>query len=176
MVPPVSGRIYADSGIFAGHVKTGDQFTYSSGDGESSWDEFTIIGTYTNDSLNGEVSLDGPRGSDPYGTVHLVRMGIATGMVPLEKRGGPDKFSLLQNYPDPFNPSTVIGYQLLTNSFVTLEVYDMLGREVKILVNERQTSGYHSVTFNAGSLPSGVYFYRLQDGTFSSTKKLLLLK
>ena len=176
LVPPVSGRIYADSGIFAGHVKTGDQFTYSSGDGESSWDEFTIIGTYTNDSLNGEVSLDGPRGSDPYGTVHLVRMGIATGMVPLEKRGGPDKFSLLQNYPDPFNPSTVIGYQLLTNSFVTLEVYDMLGREVKILVNERQTSGYHSVTFNAGSLPSGVYFYRLQDGTFSSTKKLLLLK
>ena len=85
-------------------------------------------------------------------------------------------FALLQNYPNPFNPSTVIGYQLSTVSNVTLKIYDVLGREVKILVDERQPAGTHSATFNAASLPSGVYFYRLQAGSFSETKKLLLLK
>ncbi len=88
----------------------------------------------------------------------------------------PNKFELMQNYPNPFNPSTVINYQLPVNSFVTLKVYDVLGREVKMLVNERENVGSHSVTFNASNLPSGVYFYRLQAGTYSETKKLLLLK
>ncbi len=92
-------------------------------------------------------------------------------------------FSLFQNYPNPFNPSTVIGYQLSAVSHVTLKIYDVLGREVKTLVNERQDAGSHSVTFDASYLPSGVYFYRLsagsltgQVGSYSATKKLLLLK
>jgi photosystem II stability/assembly factor-like uncharacterized protein len=85
-------------------------------------------------------------------------------------------FCLMQNYPNPFNPSTVITYQLATNTFVTLRVYDMLGRAVKTLVNRRQSSGYHSVILDAGSLPSGVYFYRLQTETFANTKKLILLR
>jgi photosystem II stability/assembly factor-like uncharacterized protein len=88
----------------------------------------------------------------------------------------PARFSLDQNYPNPFNPSTVISYQLPTNSFVTLEVYDVLAREVNTLVNEHQRAGSHSVTFNASGLPSGVYFYRLEAGTYHDTKKLLLLK
>ncbi len=85
-------------------------------------------------------------------------------------------FALSQNYPNPFNPTTVISYQLATNSEVTLNIYDVLGREVKTLVNERQSAGDHSVAFSAKGLPSGVYFYRLQAGTYSETKKLLLLK
>jgi hypothetical protein len=85
-------------------------------------------------------------------------------------------FALFQNYPNPFNPSTVISYQLSSNNFVTIKVYDVLGREVETLVNERQTAGSHSVAFNAASLPSGVYFYRLQVGSYSKTMKLLLLK
>ncbi len=88
----------------------------------------------------------------------------------------PATFSLFQNYPNPFNPTTVISYQLPVNSFVTLKVYDVLGREVESLVNERQNAGSYSVTFRGSNLPSGVYFYRLQTGSFSQTKKLLLLK
>lgn len=98
----------------------------------------------------------------------------------------PNDFALSQNYPDPFNPSTTISYQLPVNSFVTLKVYDVLGREVKTLVDERQKAGEHSVTFDASRFPSGVYFDKLTavppEGTplrgrkFSSVKKLVVIK
>ena len=86
------------------------------------------------------------------------------------------EYSLSQNYPNPFNPSTTISYRLPVNSLVTLKVYDELGREIKSLVNEHQNAGSHNVAFNASGLPSAVYFYRLQAGTYSNTKKFLLLK
>jgi Secretion system C-terminal sorting domain/Glycosyl hydrolases family 18 len=89
---------------------------------------------------------------------------------------GPQSFSLMQNYPNPFNPTTTISYELSTNSFVTLEVYDILGREVATLAKGRENAGSHSVTFDGSRLPSGVYFYRLQAGTFSDTKKLVIVK
>ena len=88
----------------------------------------------------------------------------------------PFVFRLSQNFPNPFNPSTVIGYQLPTNTMVTLKIYDVLGREVRTMVNERQSAGNYSVTLTAGNLPSGVYFCRLQAGSFTATKKLALLK
>ena len=88
----------------------------------------------------------------------------------------PAKFSLAQNYPNPFNPSTVISYQLAVNSVVSLKVYDMLGREVAILVNGMQTAGSHQVTFNAAGLSSGIYLYRLYTGQHSVTRKMMLLK
>ena len=87
-----------------------------------------------------------------------------------------NSFELYQNYPNPFNPSTVISYQLPSNAFVVLKVFDVLGREVETLVDQRESAGNHSVTFNASSLPSGVYLYRLQAGVYHDTKKLLLLK
>ncbi len=92
------------------------------------------------------------------------------------KGGTPGVFSLRQNYPNPFNPTTTIGYELSANSFVTLKVYDVLGRQVAILINEREDAGSHSLRFDASKLPSGVYFYRLQAGSSTATKKLLLLK
>ncbi len=85
-------------------------------------------------------------------------------------------FILFQNYPNPFNPSTVISYQLSTRVFVVLNVYDVLGRKVETLIHSPQAAGIHSVTFDAQNLPSGVYLYRLQAGTYQDTKKLLLLK
>jgi Secretion system C-terminal sorting domain len=88
----------------------------------------------------------------------------------------PIKFSLLQNYPNPFNPTTAISYSLPMNALVTLKIYDILGRDVKTLVNERQDEGSHSVIFNAKDLSSGVYFYRLTAGSFIGTKKLMLIK
>ncbi len=83
---------------------------------------------------------------------------------------------MAQNYPNPFNPSTSIKYELPKSSFVRLSVHDMLGREVSVLVNDRRDVGVHEVKFEGAKLASGVYFYRLQAGDFTQTKRLLLLK
>ncbi len=88
----------------------------------------------------------------------------------------PSKFALYQNYPNPFNPSTKIKYQIPEVSFVTLKVYDVLGKEVAALVNEEKQAGNYEVEFNAINLPSGIYFYRLQTGNFVATKKMVLMK
>ena len=88
----------------------------------------------------------------------------------------PTSYSLKQNFPNPFNPTTVISYQLSANSFVMLKVFDVLGREIATLVNERQEPGSCRVTWNASSFPSGVYFYRLQVGGFAQTNKMLLIR
>jgi hypothetical protein len=88
----------------------------------------------------------------------------------------PRKVELHQNYPNPFNPSTVIGYQLPVSSYVSLEVFDLLGRQVAILVNGKQSAGQYTVTFDASNLSSGFYIYRIQAGEFVSTKKLMLIK
>ncbi len=88
----------------------------------------------------------------------------------------PVNYSLEQNYPNPFNPSTSIRYSLPNNSTVSLKVYNMVGQEVATLINSYQTSGEYTVTFNAANLASGVYFYRLDAGSFNVAKKMLLLK
>jgi len=85
-------------------------------------------------------------------------------------------YSLKQNFPNPFNPSTIISYQIQTQSKVILKVFDALGREVATLVNSLEQPGYKSVNFNANNLESGVYYYRLQAGNFIETKKLVLLR
>ncbi len=86
------------------------------------------------------------------------------------------KFSLDQNYPNPFNPSTTISFTLPSNSLVSLKVFDILGREVATLVSEKLCAGNHLRQWNAVDLPSGVYFYRLTAGSFTDTKKFVLLK
>lgn len=88
----------------------------------------------------------------------------------------PVKFELGQNYPNPFNPITRIKYSVPKQSFVSIKIYDVLGREVKTLVNEMRTAGNYEVDFNASYLASGVYFYRMESGDFSDVKKFVLLK
>jgi len=88
----------------------------------------------------------------------------------------PEKFSLFQNYPNPFNPSTKINYQIPELSLVTLKVYDVLGNEVAILINEEKPTGIYELTWYAENLPSGIYFYRIQANNFIETKKMVLLK
>jgi hypothetical protein len=85
-------------------------------------------------------------------------------------------YELSANYPNPFNPSTVINYAVKEAGLVRLKVYDILGAEVAELVNETKEAGYHSIEFNASQLPSGVYIYTLQVNSFTSSKKMLLMK
>ncbi|MBW7887492.1 MAG: T9SS type A sorting domain-containing protein [Bacteroidetes bacterium] len=88
----------------------------------------------------------------------------------------PAKFSLEQNYPNPFNPSTVFTFQIPQDGNVSLKVYDNLGREAAIVMNEFKTAGQYSVAFNASQFASGMYYYMLKSGSFQSVKKMLLMK
>jgi len=88
----------------------------------------------------------------------------------------PTSFALNQNFPNPFNPSTQISFQLPSDSRMTLKVYDVLGREVATLIDGYQTAGVHQVQFNAQNLSSGIYFYRLSASGQDFVKKMLLLK
>jgi hypothetical protein len=90
--------------------------------------------------------------------------------------GVPKKFDMSQNYPNPFNPVTKINFDLPENGLVNLRLYDMLGREVATLVNEVRTAGYYTVNFDASTLSSGIYFYRMNAGKFSSIKKMAIIK
>ncbi len=88
----------------------------------------------------------------------------------------PDAFALAQNYPNPFNPSTVVGFQLSVAGKTRLSVYDVLGREVAVLVDGVLAQGSHSVNFDASALPSGVYLYKLEAGGMVATRRMTLVK
>jgi hypothetical protein len=108
---------------------------------------------------------------DPV-TGNLIPIGVKT-----VSNEVPNSFALHQNYPNPFNPSTKIKFDMPKNSFVTLKVYDMLGRLVSTLINnERITAGEKEVTFAGHNLASGVYFYRIEAGEFTATRKMTLVK
>lgn len=86
------------------------------------------------------------------------------------------EYELMQNYPNPFNPATSINYKLPNAGFVSLKVYDVLGREVSVLVNQFQQAGNYNVSFNAAKLASGIYFYKLHSGSFVSVRKMMLIE
>ncbi len=88
----------------------------------------------------------------------------------------PKDYKLFNNYPNPFNPSTKIRYAVPQSAFTTLKVYSITGKEVAVLVNEQKTPGFYEVKFDGAELSSGVYFYKLQSGSFSDVKKMILTK
>ena len=96
--------------------------------------------------------------------------------VEIDSSNLPDKFDISQNYPNPFNPSTTIKFQVPSSGIVSLKVYDVLGKEVATLVNEEKPAGSYEINFNASQLSSGIYFYKIQAGSFIQTKKMILLK
>jgi len=100
---------------------------------------------------------------------------VITG-VEKNKNNLPTSFSLWQNYPNPFNPVTTISFSIPKTGFVTLKVYDILGRDIATLVKEYRPAGNYSIKFDGSKTTSGVYFYRLQSGNYTETKKLLLIK
>jgi hypothetical protein len=88
----------------------------------------------------------------------------------------PSEFKLYQNYPNPFNPSTNIKYQITNNKLTTIKVFDILGKEIETLVNEKQSPGIYEVTFDGNNLPSGIYYYTIRSGDFMDTKKMVMVK
>jgi hypothetical protein len=88
----------------------------------------------------------------------------------------PARFSIEQNYPNPFNPTTTLRYSLPETSLTSIKIYDAVGKEVAVVVNEMKTAGTHQIEFNAVGLSSGIYYYSIQAGTFSKTKKMILMK
>ncbi|MFA7361780.1 MAG: T9SS type A sorting domain-containing protein [Candidatus Kapaibacterium sp.] len=92
------------------------------------------------------------------------------------KIGVPEKFSLSQNYPNPFNPKTKIDFQIPAKGFVSIKVYDILGKEAAVLINETKDAGYYTVEFDGSKLSSGLYFYRITSGSFTKQLKMILIK
>ena len=93
----------------------------------------------------------------------------------------PEVFALHQNYPNPFNPQTIINYDIAKGSLVNITIFDMLGKEIRNLVNVNQLAGYHSIQWDARNdagegVSAGMYIYAIQAGEFRSTKKMILLK
>jgi hypothetical protein len=116
-----------------------------------------------------EVRLSGAAGAE-----------IRPGAVPEEglSVGGvlPESYNLDQNFPNPFNPSTTIRFDLPSPEHVSLKLYNLIGEEVATLIDEVRSAGSHSVVWNAGGMPSGQYFYRITAGSFTQTRKVTLLK
>ncbi len=169
---PIYALIVSGTNLFAGTYGGG---VYLSTDNGSNWSE-------VNDGLNflgiKALAISGLylyAGSDNSG---VWRRPLSQMITKVEDNMNtlPAEFSLSQNYPNPFNPSTTIDYTVSKSGQVILSLYDILGKEIATLVNERKAAGNYSVDFNAGDLPSGVYFYRMQTGSFVSTKKFVLLK
>ncbi len=114
--------------------------------------------------------------TDPTNTVE-VRLEIPQKIsIPESNNKNKINYQLEQNYPNPFNPSTKISYSLPVSGQVTLKVFDTLGKEVAILVNEQKEAGIYTIEFDASNLTTGIYFYRIQIGSFTSVRKLVLLK
>ena len=131
-------------------------------------------------SISGDYALvgawwDDDNGADA-GSAYLYTGFAAAVGVESETAGLPAEFSLSQNYPNPFNPETVIELALPQTGDVSLVVYNLRGEEVAHLINNAMPAGNHRVSWNASSVASGVYLYRLQAGEFVQTKKMLLLK
>ena len=166
----LSLAIHSDGSIFAG----GYNSTSRSNDLGQSWAPFTsgIFNCRITDLAfgSGDVLFASAENMGVYRTTSAVTSVD-------EKEGGVvNNFSLEQNYPNPFNPITSIQYAIDSRQLIQLKVYDVLGNEIATLVNEEKPAGNYEINFNASKLSSGVYFYKLQAGSFVETKKMVLLK
>lgn len=140
-------------------------------DGGNSWSVFTT----PLDSLNGMHFISATLGYAVGVRGRILRYGFPIGITNISSEV-PEKYSLYQNYPNPFNPSTVIRFQVTGNSDVVIKVFDINGKEVKTMVNERMNAGTYEVNFEGTGLTSGVYFYRMTAGNFNETKRMILMK
>lgn len=128
--------------------------------------EADVPGRVQGQTYSGRIYLDNVRVRYPMDATGVTDGGSQT----------PQEYSLQQNYPNPFNPSTIIEFSTTARENTTLSVFDLLGRQVAVLVNSELSAGRHRAVWNAAGCPSGVYFYRLQSGNYAETKKMLLIR
>ena len=126
---------------------------------------FITIDIFCSNYVSGEVRITG---------MYLAKSRTSETQTQVDKI--PNYYALNQNFPNPFNPETKISYSIAENSNVTLKVYNILGSEIATLVNKKQNSGNYEVSFNAVNISSGIYFYTLQSGNYTQTKKMVLVK
>lgn len=159
---------YAYGGMFSSSV------IYKTTDGGETWRQNNNIIT---GSLYNGFFLDANNAwlLGKFGTLIKTTTG-GTSFIHTVESEIPDKYYLEQNYPNPFNPATTIVFSLPQKSFVKLKVFDLLGREVANLVDENLSEGKYKYDFNAASLPSGIYFYKLETEKFSETRRMMLIK
>ena len=155
-------------------------------EGETKWGEFgrsvSIIGDYNRDGYD-EVTVVAPGYPDTtyeqlnrFGKVYVYSYKKIDAIKNRREPLDPESFHLKQNYPNPFNPTTTIVYTLPEQTHVIVKIFDIIGQNVRTLVDRDQQVGRYSVSFNASGLASGVYFYRLVAGNHVITRKMLLLK
>jgi photosystem II stability/assembly factor-like uncharacterized protein len=179
-LPGIICLAVSDSNIFAG---TDVEGIFLSTDNGASWkavnDGLTTLGIYSL-VIKGGYIFAGSERTGYYATAGGIvwRRPLSELITDVKNADNylPNDFSLSQNCPNPFNPSTKISYSVAKESFVTIKVYDLLGREIKTLVNEDRPAGKYSVNFNANNLSSGIYLYTIKAGSFVQTKKMVLLK
>ncbi len=166
MSPPTNGTVTPTS---SGYYNSGQSVQISANpNGGYEFDGWTGTGSgsYTGSNNPASITMNGP-------ITESVNFLTAIGKL---QGNNPESYYLTQNYPNPFNPVSVISYGLPNRSFVLLAVYDMLGTNVRILVEGEKAAGSYQVILDASNFPSGVYFYRLIAGSFTQTRKLILLK
>jgi hypothetical protein len=142
----------------------------------------TSTGLYSTSNLNGSATVWAQEGSNTIGNVvcTMVKGRDSDEFVAVATHGAgiysASNVTSTQNYPNPFNPSTTISFSLPQTGNVKLTLFDALGRNVQEIANKEFSSGDHSINFNAANLTSGVYFYRIEAGSFVQSKKMVLLK
>ncbi len=175
--PQTSGTTEFIKGIFFTDANTGtigaNQGTIlRTTDGGTTWTPQT---SGTTQFLRSVSFIDANTATVVGNTGTILRMSNATGIEDNTVKI-PTNFDLMQNYPNPFNPSTSIQFSLPQTSYVTLEVFNTLGERVEVLASEELTAGTYNYRWDASDLTSGIYFYKLQAGSFTQTKKMILLK
>ena len=188
---PVYSGTYAPAGTGWQYIDLQTPFSWNSTQNllieicydNNDWDANTTVYSTTAASMTYHQHLDGTSGCTMTGgSVQSTRPNICLRMSMIVGNGTqgytelPKVFSLSQNYPNPFNPATSIKYSVPKQSLVKLIIYDVIGREVVTLVNEVKTPGNYSVSFDASTYSSGVYFYRMEAGDFTDVKKMVLIK
>jgi hypothetical protein len=165
---PLTGRVFAAGGDC---LDTTSAILFYSGDVGENWIQIPL--NFSGPIIGIDLSWDGDLYmAAPWSGIYRIDLDELS----IEEPQTPSSFVLYQNYPNPFNPTTTIRFSVGTLHAASLMIYDITGRLVETLVNGELVSGEHEITWNAGQLPSGVYFVRLESGKFSQTQKIILMK